>query len=370
MSGIVQTVNKLNYSKELTDEGSTKLTIEVPNERFSVYVDKAYKKLAPTVEVSGFRKGKAPRNVVASKLGASLYEEALKSILPECTLEIVRHTEIKPLTRISYNVEKMAEGSGVKFSATFVAFPEFDLPDIKKIKVKKEDTKVTDKEVETVIERMYKERTEAQDKAVENKSDSKNKDKAKKKDDKKKKEKKDENQKMDDEWAASLKLGVKDLKGLKKKIREELEKQKESLEQNKYISDIIKKIVEKSDFEIPQALVESQLDRKEKEYKARIESLGMEMEDFLKSKKTTMKKLKEGWKKDISEQIKSEVILSKVAQEYDIEIKEEEIEQQIEKIQDEKLKEQYSSAQGKNYVRSIVLQKKVVDKLLSLVKEK
>lgn len=345
MSGVVQTFNNLTYSKEKIEGGRVKLSVEIANERFELAKNKVYERLAPSVTITGFRPGKAPRNLTEAQLGPTLYEETLGALLPECTFEILKREKITPLDQIAYNIEKVAAGSGVKYSAVFTVFPEFKLPDLKKIKVEKKKVEVTKEDIEKVVKQMF---DESQKKARED-------------------QKKDEKPNMDDKWAASLNLGVKNLSELRAKVSEELKRQKELVEQNRYIGEVLDEIVKSSKFDIPEVLINQEVARREKQYKTRIENLGMKVEDFLRNQKTTLEELQKNWKKEASKAIVSEIVLMQIAREYNIKVEDKEVEAQIEAIKDEKLKKQYQTPQAQRYILSVLLRQKIVAKILELV---
>lgn len=349
MSGVLQTFNNVSYGKEKLKDGRTKINVEVENDRFELVKQKVYQRLAKDVEVEGFRPGKAPENVIAAKLGPKLYEETLQELLPVVTLEIIKRENLIPLDRISYGVEKVGEGAGVKYSATFTVFPEFKLPDLTKIKVEKEKLTVSDKEVESVIKKMYEESQ---------------------KNEEKEKEKSKKEQKMDDEWAASMNMQVKTLEEMKKKVKQELVRQKASMSENKYIDEIVSKIVEKSKFEVPDAMIEQEVERRKKQYESRIEQLGMKVEDFLRNQNTTMEKLEEDWKKEAVKQLKAEIILIKVSNEFKIVVKDGDVEKEVAKLKDEKLKKQYEKKEAKNYLKNVLVRQKVIRKIVDLVEGK
>lgn len=348
MSGVLQTFNNVSYSKEKLEDGRTKINVEVENDRFELVKQKVYQKLAADVKIEGFRPGKAPENMIVAKLGPKLYEETLQELLPVVTLEIIKRENLIPLDRISYGVEKVGEGAGVKYSATFTVFPEFKLPELKKVKVKKEESSVTDEEVDSVIKKMFEE--SQKDKKGENKEKKK--------------------QKMDDEWAASMNMQSKTMDELKKKVKEELKRQKTSMSENKYIDGIISKIIEKSKFEIPDAMVAQEVERRKKQYESRIEQLGMKVEDFLRNQNTTMEKLEDDWKKEAVKQLKAEIILIKVSNEYKIVVTDEDVEKEIGRLKDEKLKKQYETKEAKTYLKNMLVRQKVVKKIVDLVEGK
>ncbi len=350
MSSILQTFNNISYTKENTSDGRIKLTIEVDNSRFELVKNKVYERLAPTIQIQGFRPGKAPRNTIIAHLGPKLFEESVNEIVPQCTLEVIKRENLVPLDRIAYSIEKVGEGAGVKYSATFSVFPEFELPDVSKMDLKREKVLVTDKEIESVLKQMYSDREKKND--VDAKTSTKS------------EEKKD--MKIDDAWAASINIGVKNLKELKEKVRQELKRQKEVSEEAKLIDKVLKEISSRCKFSIPQVLIDQEVSQREAEYKSRIEKLGMKVEDFLKGQKTSMDELKKGWREDSHERIRNEIILMKVASKYKLKVEDKEIEDQINQIKDKKLKAQYSSEQSKRYLRTVLLRQKVMRKLISL----
>lgn len=349
MAGILQTLNNLTYSREKLSDGRIQITIEVSNERFEKVKNRVYQRLAPTIKIDGFRPGTAPKNVTMARLGPTLFEQTLGELIPSATLEVIKKEELIPLDQISYKVEKVAEGSGVKYTATFTIFPDFKLPDFSKIEVDKKKVDVTEKEMEDVIKQIYNQR-----KVKGEKGD-------------KKKEKKE---KIDDKWVESLNMGVSTLKDLKKKIKEELTKQKKMNEENRFIYEILKKVSEKSEFDVPEVLIEKELQRREEEYKGRISKLGMKLEDFLKSQKTTLSDLKKSWKKEAEERIKTEIIMIKVANSYNIKVGDKEVTEYVEKIKDKKIRKQYENQSTRKYLQSVLLRQRVVNKILQLVSGK
>jgi FKBP-type peptidyl-prolyl cis-trans isomerase (trigger factor) len=339
MNAVVQTFNNITYSRENLSDGRIKLSIEIANERFNLAKEKVFQRLSSTVSIPGFRPGKAPKNVLEANLGPKLFEETLGEVVPEVTSEVLKREKVTPIDQVAYQVEKVADGSGAKFNATFTPFPQFKLPKLSSIKATKGKATITDEDVDKVVDQMFTDR-------------------------------KDKKMKKDDKWTASLGMKVKTLKELKVKVREELQKQKESLEQNKYIDSIVKQIVDQCKFEVPNQLVEREVNSQEQQYKVRIERLGMKVEDFLKSQKTTLDELKKGWRNEAKERVKVEIVLLQFAKNNNIQVTEADIDAQIMMVKDEKLKEQYGNPQARNYLRSIILRQKIVQRILQEVEGK
>lgn len=349
MSGILQTFNNISYSKERLEDGRLKLNVEIANERFETVKESVYERLASSVKLAGFRPGKAPKNLIEAQLGPTLFEETLGKLLPECTVEIIKRENLMPLDQIAYKVEKVAAGEGVKYSAVFTTFPEFKLPDISQIQVEKKKVEVSEEEIEKVVEQMFEDQQKKEKEGA-------------------KKAKTSQRGKADDNWAASLNIGVKNLKELRKKVKGELTRQKETMEKNRYVGEIIKKVGEKSKFDIPKMLIDQEVEKRERQYKSRIENLGMKVEDFLRNQKTTLEELKKGWQKEAEEALRAEIILMQVAKDHNIEVEEKEVNGQINAIKDENLKKQYQTDQARRYITGVLLRQKVIKKILELVK--
>ena len=133
------------------------LTISLDKEDLANAEQVALTKLAKDVKVSGFRKGKAPLEVVAKnvdpvKLNEQLMEDAVSKSVAEAFLK----EEIKALARPEVEIKKYVPGSELEFTAETEILPAVKLGDYKKLKAKKEKVTVNDKEVTETIERIQK----------------------------------------------------------------------------------------------------------------------------------------------------------------------------------------------------------------------
>ncbi|MBN1331348.1 hypothetical protein JW978_00480 [Candidatus Dojkabacteria bacterium] len=335
-----------NYTYEIENLTDTKykISVKIKKEFFAEQKEKAYNKLSKTVEVKGFRPGKAPKNVVEAKLGASIYEEAINALFPSVALEIVRKEKLNPVGQLEYHLEKVSEDDGLQYHFEFEGIGEVKLPDFSKLKVRKEKAEVTAKEVDAVLEDMLKQ----------------GKEKAKQEDKK---------NKPSDEWAKNLKIdGVEDVKGLKKVIEEQLKHQKEHMAEDKYAAELIDEAVKKAGIKIPEILVEKEMKAREEGYKKRIEELGLEYETFLKTKKVNLEDLKKDWKEEAEKRIGREILLIEVAKKNEIKVNKEDVDAELAVIQDPKLKAQYDTEQGRNFIASVIIQQKAVKLIKDQVK--
>jgi len=132
------------------EEGNTgTLTVEVPVEKVNAGLSQAFKKVVKEVESPGFRKGKMPRPMFEKMYGVeSLYNEALDFILPEAYGEAVEEAGIDPVDRPEIDIEQMEKGKALIFKAVVTVKPEVKLGEYKGIEVTRQDTSVTDEEIE------------------------------------------------------------------------------------------------------------------------------------------------------------------------------------------------------------------------------
>ena len=119
--------------------------------------DKAFNKLAENVTIDGFRKGKAPKNLVKSKIDPmKVLDEAINSLLPKIYEEIIREDGIRPYARPSVDVTKVSDTElEVKF--VLVTAPEIKLGQYKGLQIGKKEVKVTKKDLEEALEGALKE---------------------------------------------------------------------------------------------------------------------------------------------------------------------------------------------------------------------
>lgn len=137
------------------------LEVEVEAERVTAALDKAFQKVVKKVNVPGFRKGKVPRAIFESRFGVeSLYQDAIDILLPEVYTEAVDQTDIFPVDRPEVDVEQFAKGQAFKFKAKVTVKPEVKLGDYKGIEVPATDVEVSEEELNEELTRMQERHAE------------------------------------------------------------------------------------------------------------------------------------------------------------------------------------------------------------------
>ncbi|MNW31419.1 Trigger factor [compost metagenome] len=137
------------------------LEVEVEADRVSVALDKAFQKVVKKVNVPGFRKGKVPRTIFESRFGVeSLYQDAIDILLPDVYSEAINQTEIFPVDRPEIDVEQFEKGQVFKFKAKVTVKPEVTLGDYKGIEVPAVNVEVSEEELSEELERLQQRHAE------------------------------------------------------------------------------------------------------------------------------------------------------------------------------------------------------------------
>jgi len=131
------------------------LEVEVPAERLTAAIDAAVRRLSRQTRVPGFRPGKAPRPVLERHLGPSvILDEAVEHLVEDTYREAVVEQDILPLTNPDIEVLKAEEGSPLAFKATIQVRPEVALGDYKQFNFSPEIETIDDARVDQVLEEL------------------------------------------------------------------------------------------------------------------------------------------------------------------------------------------------------------------------
>ncbi len=133
------------------------LTISLGAEELKAAEQVALTKIAKEVKIEGFRKGKAPLEMVAVQVDPNLLsQETLENALSKSVAEAFLKEKVQAINRPEVDVKKFIPGTELEFTATTEIMPKVELGDYKKLGVKKEDVKVSKKEVKETIDRILK----------------------------------------------------------------------------------------------------------------------------------------------------------------------------------------------------------------------
>lgn len=428
----------MSVQVENLEKNMAKLTIEVAAEELEKAIQAAYMKEKGKISIPGFRKGKVPRQMIEKMYGAGIfYEDAANTLIQENYPSAVDESGIDIVSRPTIDVVQIETGKPFIFTAEVAVRPEVKLGKYLGVQVTKIDTSVSDEEVEEALEkeRNNNARTvtvtdrpvQSGDTAVidfegfvdgvafeggkgenhpleigshsfidtfEDQLIGKNvgddvdvnvtfpeqyqaaelagkpalfkvkihEIKAK------------ELPELDDEFAQDV-SEFDTLAEYKEDLKKHLEEQKENEAKRTKEDEAIQKINDKSTMEIPEAMLDTQCENMINEFAQRIAQSGLSMEQYMQFSGLTIDKLKEQVRPEAETRIKSSLVLEQIAKEENIEVTDEEINAEVEKMaaaygmEADKLKEYMGDAEKESMARDLKVTK-AVDLIMENVKER
>jgi trigger factor len=131
-----------------------KVNVEIESEEIDKRIEAAYKKLGKTARVKGFRTGKVPRNILEKFYGEQILEEVTNAVIRETLPSAIDEAKKFPLTMPAIENEDLKPGQAFKYSALMETRPEFELKDYIGTEVEKENYIVTDDDVLKQLEQI------------------------------------------------------------------------------------------------------------------------------------------------------------------------------------------------------------------------
>lgn len=426
------------WEKQEGNQGT--LTIEVDAASFKEALDQAFKKAVKQVNVPGFRKGKVPRMIFEQKFGVeSLYQDALDIILPEAYSKAIDDTGINPVDRPEVDVEKVEKGSELIFKATVTVKPEVQLGDYKGLEVEDQDTEVTqedvDNELKQVQERLaelavkedgeveqgdsvvidfegfvdgelfeggkaegysleigsnsfipgFEEQViglklEGEKDIVVNFPDDYHAEELQGKEAtfkiKLHEIKVKQLPELDDEFAKDADEEVETLQELKDKLEKQLKEQKETNADNSKRDALVEQATENTKIDLPEIMIENELENMLKEFEQRIQSQGLTLEMYYQFSGTDQEGLKEQMKEDAEKRVRANLTLDAIAKAENLEASEEDIEKELEvmvenyKLPVDQIKQMMAMQGGDDVIKADLKLRKAVDLLVENAKVK
>lgn len=386
------------WEKKEGNEGL--LTVTVPSEKVDKALDQAFKKVVKQINVPGFRKGKVPRPIFEQRYGVeALYQDAVDILLPEAYGEAIDETGINPVAQPEVNVTQIEKGKDFIFEATVTVEPEVKLGDYKGLEIEKQDSELTDEELEESINHSLGHMAEMvvkkEDGAVEN-GDTVNIDFSGSVDGEefeggqaegydlevgsgsfipgfeeqlegmKTGEEKDvvvtfpeeyhaeelagkeatfktkvneikykDVPELNDEIANELDAEANSVDEYKESLRKRLAEQKATEAENTEKEEAIKKATDNATIDIPQAMIDTELDRMVQEFGQRIQQQGLDLQTYFQISGQDESQLREQMKDDAEQRVKTNLTLTAIADAENIEVSDEDIDKELEKMSEQ-----------------------------------
>ncbi len=132
-----------------------RLDVNVPYAELGQYVDAAYKKVASTVSIPGFRKGKVPNAMIDQRVGrGTVMDEAINVAIQDFYVAAARENDVLVVGRPTVDAIDYVDNEKLSFSVEVNVRPDVTLPDFSKITITVEDVAVSDKDIDEQIDEL------------------------------------------------------------------------------------------------------------------------------------------------------------------------------------------------------------------------
>jgi FKBP-type peptidyl-prolyl cis-trans isomerase (trigger factor) len=299
------------------------VSAEIPAEVVLKYREDALKEMQRDAKLDGFRPGKAPIERIVQIYGEPTIlrhaaEHAIQHELPEILAE--QKLPIVETPRVMTDAPE--SGKPLKFSARAALAPEIKLADYKKISAKntkKEEASVSDEEHTQALTHIRRERARI-DRIEQGMDAQKAAEEAKALADA-------DLPALDDQFVQSI--GYENAEKFSQVLRQNIQNEKDLQETQKRRAAILDELVKDSVVRYPAILLDYELDDMEARLKSDLEQLGQTLESFLAQQKKTREEIRETWKDAADKRAKTRLILSDIAREEKIELKQEDLEHEL-----------------------------------------
>lgn len=382
----------MSLQVEKLEKNMAKLTVEVPAEEFEKALTAAYNKNKGRYNIPGFRKGKAPRAMVEKMYGAGvLYEDAVNEALDATYGDAVEESGLDIVSRPEISVVQVEKGQNLIYTATVAVKPEVTLGEYKGIEVTKATAEVTEEDIEAELKKVQEQNSRlvtVEDRAVEDGDqtvidfegfvDGKPFDGGKGEDYPLtigshsfidtfeeqligknigeacevnvtfpneyhstelagkpamfkvtvKEVKRKELPELNDEFAGEV-SEYDTLEEYKNDIKEKVAERKQKAAATENEDHVVEKVVENAAMDIPEPMIDSQVNNMVNDYARRMQSQGLSLDQYMKFTGMTIETLREQMKPQALKRIQTRLVLEAVAKAENIVVSDEAVEKEI-----------------------------------------
>lgn len=377
------------------NKNEVKLSFVVEAEKFEEAMKKVYTKTAKYFNIPGFRKGKAPMQLVERQYGSEIfYEDAFNELVPEVYDAAIKENNVEAVSKPNLDITQMEKGKDLIFTATVQTKPEVKLGKYKGIEIKKIEYNVSEEDINHEIGHMQEKNSRlvsVDDRPVENgditvidfegsvdgvpfeggkaegheleigsntfipgfedqiigmKVDEEKDIKVKFPDEYFSKDlagkdaifkiklheiKKKELPKLDDEFAKDV-SEFDTLEELKNSIKEKIDVENKNKEKYETEEEAIKTVCENTEIDIPSGMIEVEIDNMVKDIEGRLSYQGLKLEQYLQMVGKTEEDMRKEFEDQAKKSVKSRLVLAAVVKAEKLEASEEEVGEKIKEM--------------------------------------
>lgn len=147
----------MEHKAKKLENSQMKFTVTITPKDYQKHLEDASQKISNRVAIKGFRKGKAPFEMVKKEVGdIKLLQEALEDIIQDTFYQAVKTEKVDTIGMPEINVQKMAPDNDIVYTAKVALVPKVNMPKLDNIKIKRKVKEVTDTNVDETIENLRK----------------------------------------------------------------------------------------------------------------------------------------------------------------------------------------------------------------------
>ncbi|TSC88290.1 MAG: Uncharacterized protein G01um10147_195 [Microgenomates group bacterium Gr01-1014_7] len=335
------------------------VSVTVPWSDLQPSWDQTLQKLSADVELPGFRKGQAPIPMVEQNLGMKLQDEVLKTAMPNFLIEVLKGTDIIPIDYPKYDLISFVKGQQIQFKATITNRPAVSVGNYKTIKTARPAIKpVTEEEINKVIDDLYKRWKVRQPQPEAGRplagagsiSFQPTNGQA---------------GGPDDSFARAM--GATGLADLREKVRKDLEANVKYNNELDFEEAILQEVEKITTVELPDILIQDELNRMLVSLQRRVADMGLLLEDYLRGQGKTLEQLKNEWTPQAERNVRMELGLAEIARQENVVISDSELQSEVDKIQDSRVKKQFEAQEPRLHLRHALRQTRTLDLLKKMV---
>ncbi len=322
----------MQYTISRLEKGKVEVKVDVAQSDFEKTYGVILGELGKDVKVDGFRPGNIPSEIVENKVGGSkVLNEAANFLVSNHLAEIFEKEGVVPVTRPKVAIDSLSKGAPFSFVANLVERPKVKLGEWKQIKLKKMKAKeVSEKDVNESIKNIHDawkkqkdakgtEHAEAEEPTGKFIYDAHG-NKIPLKEDKNA----GDGGKIDDEFAK--KIGARDLLHLQELVKHDLETMVTDSAEQKFEEEIFDELVKVGEVEVPDVMVDDEVNRIMMRINQQLEQQGKKLEDYVREENTTVDAMRAKFREQAEKNVKATLILDEIGNGEKIEVSREEIE--------------------------------------------
>ena len=150
----------MQVSVETTEGLERRLTITVPAESVDTAVKSRLQQLAKTQRINGFRPGKVPVSVIKKRYGQAVRQEVAGDVMQRNFYQAIVQEKINPAGMPSFELTKDKDGEDLEFVAKFEIYPEVEVKGVEDLEINKTEVEITDKDLDAMMETLQKQHAE------------------------------------------------------------------------------------------------------------------------------------------------------------------------------------------------------------------